>query len=295
MVPGGPGFPRRWLRHSVRRRSRLKLEEPRRFGDVERPIDVALGADELGALVDLADVAGEYSAGAAGGAVRGGDRQAWSARPSSAMQMSSSASQHSSTWARMRSSLRWWTGRRSRWVLMSRQPRSTSMQLFVAGRCPRRTKTGAEQLSSHLPSRWTWRRTAVRSMRSSPAAVTRRNRCRPGIVRIWPRSSARLVADSASEPSRSSVSRASIRSRTVASRSACPGSWQTMNRSASTPLPGARVHLSCRAGCRHRAVAAGAVRGWPPTCAALSTCRSAGPPRRWPTCSTARLEGSVVA
>jgi hypothetical protein len=38
---------------------------------------------------------------------------------------SSRASQQRMTWARMRSSSQWWTGRTSRVVFMSRQPRST--------------------------------------------------------------------------------------------------------------------------------------------------------------------------
>ena len=44
----------------------------------------------------------------------------------SAIRISSSASQQSSTCARIRSSLRWWTGRRSSVVFMSRQARSIS-------------------------------------------------------------------------------------------------------------------------------------------------------------------------
>ena len=51
----------------------------------------------------------------------------------SAILISSSASQQSSTWARIRSSLRWWTGRRSSVVFMSRQARSISA-LLVAER-----------------------------------------------------------------------------------------------------------------------------------------------------------------
>jgi hypothetical protein len=48
----------------------------------------------------------------------------------SATRMSSSASQHSSTWARMRCSSRWKTGRSSRLDLRSRKPRSASSRFL---------------------------------------------------------------------------------------------------------------------------------------------------------------------
>jgi len=48
----------------------------------------------------------------------------------SATRMSSSASQHSSTWARIRGSIRWNTGRSSRVLLRSRNPRSASSRFL---------------------------------------------------------------------------------------------------------------------------------------------------------------------
>ena len=58
---------------------------------------------------------------------------------------------------------------------------------------------GSAQRSRYLPSRFSSALALVLSMRSSPPGVTRRNRFRPGIVEIFPRSSARLVAVSLSD------------------------------------------------------------------------------------------------
>src|SRR5712672_3388886 len=64
-----------------------------------------------------------------------------------------------------------------------------------------------------------------------PAGVTRRYRFSPGLAEILPRSSPRLTAGSASEPSISSSSCATIWARRWASRSAASGLKQITNRS----------------------------------------------------------------
>jgi len=73
--------------------------------------------------------------------------------------------------------------------------------------------------------------------------VTRRNLFSPGIMEIFPRSSARFVTLSSSDPAIISSSAVIIFSRTAASRMAWSGLKQMMNRS---PASGSRTSLTCR-------------------------------------------------
>jgi len=81
------------------------------------------------------------------------------------------------------------------------------------------------------------------STRSSPPGVTRRNRFSPGIMEIFPRSSARFVAVSASVPAIVSSSLAISSARIAASRAAAPGLQQITSRSGAS---GSRTSLTCR-------------------------------------------------
>ena len=73
--------------------------------------------------------------------------------------------------------------------------------------------------------------------------MTRRNLFSPGIMEIFPRSSARFVTLSLSDPAIISSSAVIIFSRTAASRTAWSGLKQMMNRS---PASGSRTSLTCR-------------------------------------------------
>ena len=103
---------------------RLEVQEQRRLGDAERAESVLVGGGELGALADGAGGPGEGDEVHAPEFVRM-LRQVWLVWLS-AIRIRSSASQESRTCARMRSSLRWKTGRSSSVVFRSRKPRSIS-------------------------------------------------------------------------------------------------------------------------------------------------------------------------
>jgi hypothetical protein len=75
-----------------------------------------------------------------------------------------------------------------------------------------------------------------------PAGVTRRNRFGPGIIEIFPRSSARLSLLRLSDPAMSSSSLLISSPRILASRTAASGLRHTTNRS---PASGSRTSLTC--------------------------------------------------
>src|SRR5207344_2565052 len=99
--------------------------------------------------------------------------------------------------------------------------------MSAAGRC------GSEQRSRYFPSRLASVFILALSMRSSPPGVTRRYRCRPGLVEIFPRSSPRFITGRLSDPAISSSSWPTSCSRMCASRVAASGLWQMTNRSVS--------------------------------------------------------------
>jgi hypothetical protein len=82
---------------------------------------------------------------------------------------------------------------------------------------------GSEQRSRYLPSRFSSAFILALSTRSRPPGVTRRNLFSPGIMEIFPRSSARLVALRGSVAAIIWPSLAMRCSRVAASRAAASG------------------------------------------------------------------------
>src|SRR4051794_25382378 len=97
-------------------------------------------------------------------------------------------------------------------------------------------RRGSLVRSRYFPSSFASAATFAASRRGSPDGVVRRNRSGPGWVEITPRSSARFVGVSRSEPSIIASNWAMSRSRVAAYRSAASGLWQTTNRSCSPTL-----------------------------------------------------------
>jgi hypothetical protein len=80
-------------------------------------------------------------------------------------------------------------------------------------------RCGSEQRSRYFPSGFASLVILLRSMRSRPFGVTRRNRCSPGMVEIRPRNSARFEALSRSVSAISAPSLPVMTSRNARSRS----------------------------------------------------------------------------